>query len=660
MAGETVVVTDTNGGPIATVTTDADGRFATDAVRFPKATTLVARWSGGTGRPHAVTYQPVTVPPTDTQLSISAPAQVGPTDSVPLSVHLRSAAGDDVDGMTVDLYRRCDGTGSWETVASVITGSDGTATHSDPAAPCLEVEYLARHEFTQITHTSAVVTSVTVTWRSSALELTTPDDVMAGDTVTVRARLLIDGQPAAGRTVTLRAGDDEARNLVTDDDGLVAAEVTFPQGGYQRVRWDFGGDDRVLPTWADTYVSVPRRGTTLSAEPAATSSTVTEPFTISGTLTDERGQPVPDAELWLSHGYGYTVTAHTGSDGTYTAQVQPARWDPAYPVHISYQGDEAREATGAETVVDVVPLPSSLQLAADAPRVAAGDEVTLSGTLTTALGEDLTGQVVRPARVDPDGTITALPGAHLDADGDFSFTDTPPSEGDTRYVVTRDRDDWYRTVQAETSVAVVTRTPVQLTLKTDRNRYGAGDTATLTLDADVPTDGEVLLTAEDADGTARTVYRGSLPADGLTRQVLVSHTTTFVAELSQTVDHEAAAVRAAREVRLGTTTTVPNAWGAQGGSWLVSPWAEPRILTAVTPRRADVCLRYQVQRRVEGVWRTRETSGCRSTDEQGKATYRMSSKPLGSRWRVRPNFTGDQLNAATTGAWVEFRVRRPS
>jgi len=311
-------------------------------------------------------------------------------------------------------------------------------------------------------------------------------------------------------------------------------------------------------------------------------------------------------------------------------------------------------------VVDVQPLESSLSLTAEPTRVAAGDGVTLSGTLTTALGEDLTGQVVRPARVDPDGTVTALPGEHLDADGDFSFTDTPPSAGDVRYVVTRDRDDWYRTVQAETSIAVVTRAPVQLRLETDRNRYVAGDTATLTLDADVPTEGELLLTAEDADGTARTVYRGPLPADGLTTKVLVTHTTTFIAGVSQTVDHEAASARLTREVRLGVTTTVPNAWGSTAGSLLVSPRAEPRILTKVAPDRADLCLRYQVQRRVDGRWRTTAKSTCRWTDERGKATYEMSRKPLGSRWRARPIFAGDELNSVTSGTWVALQIRRPS
>ncbi|MGH3334954.1 MAG: hypothetical protein ACRDOZ_03970, partial [Nocardioides sp.] len=485
----------------------------------------------------------------------------------------------------------------------------------------------------------------------------TPDDVKAGDTATVRARLLIDGQPAADRNVTLLAGDAGPRALVTDNDGVVAAEVTFAEGGYQRVKWDFAGDDLVLPTWADTYVLVPRRGTTLSADPAPTSSPVTEPFMVSGTLTDERGEPVPDAELWLQHA-GSEVLTHTGSDGTYTAQVQPGRWDPAYPVRLIFEGDAAREATGAETFVDVQPLESSLTLTVDAPRVAAGDEVTLSGTLTTARDEDLTGQVVRLTRVDPDGAVTELPGAELDADGDFSFTDTPHSQGDVRYVVTRFRDDWYRPVQAETSVEVVTRAPVQLTMETDRNRYDAGDTATVTVDGS--TGLEILLTEERSDGTAYTVYRGSLPPGGITEDVVVRHNTTFVAEVFETVDHEAASVRVTREVRLGTTTRVPNAWSGGGGSWLVSPRVEPHILTVVAPRREGLCLRYRVQRRVDGVWRTRETSRCRSTDDKGRASYRMSSKPVGSHWRVRPIFADDKLNAATSGAWVELRIRRPS
>lgn len=656
MAGETITLSNYDGTPLATATTDAEGRFSTEA-RFSGNSALVARWSGDTTHPSAVTYDEVWVPPTDTLLTLSAPQEVSPSDSVPISVHLKSAAGSDVDGMTVDLYRRCDGVGGWATVASVVTDSDGTATYSDSAAPCLEVEYLARHESTQQTHTSAVVTSVMVTWQSSALELTTPDDVRVGDTSTVRARLLIDGQPAADRPVTLRAGDAAPQSLVTDSDGQVAAEIPFTASGSCRVRWEFAGDDRVLPTWADTDVWVGRRQTTLSAEPSATSLTVTDSLTISGTLTDERGDPVPNAEVRLRHG-GPEVLTHTASDGSYTVQVQTGSWSPEYGITVEYDGDRAHEATRELTIIEVQPLASSLSLTAKAARAAPGDEVTLSGTLTTERHEDLSGEILNVKRVDPGGTVTQLPATRLDAGGNFSFTDTPQNPGTVRYVVSHYGDNWYRTLEAETTVEVVPRIPAQLSLETDRNRYSAGDTATLSVAASAGD--EILLTAEQSDGTVSTVYRGPMPANGLTRRVVVRYTTTFVAKVFKTVEHEAGTVRMTRQVNLGTTTTVPSSWGRMDGSWLVSPTVQPRIVTAVTPRRADVCLRYTVQRRIEGAWRTRATSGCRSTDDRGRATYKMSSKPPGSRWRVRPVFAGDKLNAATSGDWVELQIRRPS
>jgi hypothetical protein len=654
LAGEPVTLTRPGHDPVALVT-DEQGRWSTTLV-LPEPTTLVARWPGNEQLPPAVTQTPVQPPPADTLLTLGVPHEVGPSDPLPVSVHLGTGRGADVPGYDVLLHRRCRDDYGWTLLATLTTDADGRATYTDEPPACLEVEYLALHERTGMTLPSSTQESTTVSWGSSAIEVTTPTDVVNGDTVTTRARLLVRGSPAAGRTLTLTSAQGGSWERVTDAEGRASVDVQVPFT--TMLTWRFAGEPSVLPASADHLVHARRLDTVLTVSTTTPSVRVGESVPVSGRLLDEDGQPVVGAEIRLSGDSG-TVIGVTDESGSIQTEVVPERWDPDYPVQLSFAGDDRHATSAGNIVVDVRPLTSSLTLSADRSEVSADDAVGLSGTVTTELADDVDDRQLRVWRTDPDGSVTVLPWVDVEPDGTFAFTDHPPLPGTVTYTVTRLADVRYGRADAERSVAVVEQQPVNLALTTDAQRYVAGDRATVTVAADRDTTGTLTVVADPAAGPEVVLHQGPVTGAGVTVEVELLTNTTLFATLTETLDRTGASAEVDRPVQLQTSSTLEGGWGRRQGTWLVAPRTRPRIVTDIVPARQGVCLVHEVQQqRRNGSWTSPTTVGCRDTDSDGTAAYRSGRRPVGTTWRVRAVARDDGVNALTRGEFVTFRIRR--
>lgn len=655
LSGEPVILTRPGQDPI-TVVTDAAGHFSTDLV-FASGTTVVARWAGGAGLPPAITSAYFGPLPADTLLTVDTPARVAPSETIPVTVHLRTARGADLAGYEVLVSKRCrDGYG-WTALEPVMTGADGRATLEDSPLECLEVEYAARHEATPTTRASSAEDTTSVSWTPSALELTVPEALVPGDTATVSVRLLVDGEPAASRVLTLTTSEGGVWERVTDAQGRATVNVTFPWT--TRLTWQYEGATAVLPASANATVLVKKLDTALAVTTPTVSVPVTQTFTASGRLLDEDGTPVVGAEVRL--GVDGPVVGTTEPDGTVDLTVTPTSWDPHHAVRLSYAGDERHSGSSGVVLVDVRPLTSSVSLDAGAGPVSVDHPVVISGDVSTEIAADADDVQLRVWRTEPDGNITELPWLDVAGDGTFSFTDHPPRAGTVAYTVTRLRNERYVTSEAETSVEVVEQVPVHLSLSTDSLIYTAGDRATVSVSTDLDTTGTLKLVAHPAEGPEVVLHDGPITTAGVTVKLRLLTNTTVSASLSEALDRTGDTVSAERKVRLGTVSTLKGGWGRKRGVWLVSPSIRPRILTEITPARADVCLVYELQQqRRNGSWTHPELSGCRTTDSGGVARHRLGRQPLGTTWRARPVARRDAFNTITRGDYVVFRIRRQS
>ncbi|GAA1476606.1 hypothetical protein GCM10009623_10520 [Nocardioides aestuarii] len=655
LAGEPVSLTGRGVVPVETVTDD-QGRFST-SVYFPEPTTLVARWPGNAQTPPAVSQSTVQPPPADTLLTLGVPRQVDPSDPLPVSVHLRTGRGADVPGYDVTLHRRCHDDYAWTPLTTVTTGPDGRVTFDDEPPACLEVEYLALHERTGMTLPSSTEESTTVTWGSSSLEVTVPTDVVVGDTATTRARLLVRGLPAAGRTLTLTSTEGGSWERVTDAEGRASVDVPVPFT--TNLTWRFAGEASVLPATSDHLVHARKLDTVLSVSATPTSIRVTEPISMTGQVLDENGDAVVGAEIRLGRATG-TVIGVTDQTGSVRTEVAPARWDPDHLVQLTFPGDDRHETSAGSQVVDVRPLTSSLTVVADRDEVSADHPVRLSGTVSAELADDVDDRQLRVWRTEPDGNVTGLPWVDVEPDGSFGFTDRPPQAGRVTYTVTRLADARYAMTEAQTSVDVVEQLPVALTLSTDQQKYVAGDLATVTVRTDRDTDGTLTLVADPAEGPETVLHEGPITGAGVSVDVELLTTSTLSATLSETLDRTGATARVERQVRLRMSSRLKGSWARRDGAWLVSPRTRPRVVTDIVPPREGVCVVHeQQQRRRNGSWTSPRIIGCRDTDSDGTATYRSGRRPVGTTWRVRAVTRNDGINALTRGAFLTFKIRRP-
>ena len=113
------------------------------------------------------------------------------------------------------------------------------------------------------------------------------------------------------------------------------------------------------------------------------------------------------------------------------------------------------------------------------------------------------------------------------------------------------------------------------------------------------------------------------------------------------------------QVRPAIGTKARSRHGTSGRYALFARGLEPLFRSALAPKIwQNRCMRHEVQRLRDGVWRTVVISGCRSLNSEAQVGWRwMGSHPVGPSFRVRATFAGDQYNAKGPGAWAYFRFR---
>jgi hypothetical protein len=81
-------------------------------------------------------------------------------------------------------------------------------------------------------------------------------------------------------------------------------------------------------------------------------------------------------------------------------------------------------------------------------------------------------------------------------------------------------------------------------------------------------------------------------------------------------------------------------------------------LVTVTPSKPGECVRFEVQKSVNGVWHSNTISGCVALNKWSQ-TMRTSKLTSTGWYRFRPDFTAsakDTTNVSTDGGWLYYVI----
>jgi hypothetical protein len=369
---------------------------------------------------------------------------------------------------------------------------------------------------------------------------------------------------------------------------------------------------------------------------------VDETFTLSGVLT---GPEVP-TELTIEHPDGTVGTIMTGEDGAYTVDVSSAvggtrRWK------MSYAGDDVWAPVTIHRWVTVAKRPTTLTV--DAPTTGVPfRQVPITGRIVGTDGPTQLTLVLR------DGWRTTFT---TDEDGTFERELSLDYVGLNRFTFIYEGDDRHVATQAEVDIYGQAAEPT-LTLRTDRTSYTAGDTARIFIDVANSVSRRVVLRAHTANGHDIVLVDGPLGASGLT----VLHRMLETSRLSLSSPsydwHLPVSTSLPRGVRLRLRTEAKNPVRRSGAYAIYRAGTEPVFRTVSLPARPSACIRHEVQRKRDGVWRNVFTSTCTRQSTSGVARWRLTrSLPVGVPHRVRAVFGGDRMNLASQGSWAFVRFR---
>jgi hypothetical protein len=292
----------------------------------------------------------------------------------------------------------------------------------------------------------------------------------------------------------------------------------------------------------------------------------------------------------------------------------------------------------------------------------AGGQASLQGVVARQ-DDNVSGVTVYVFQDDHDGQgWHGIGSAGTDATGHFTLDRLLVHAGDVSFYARVDGSPG-DTPQAGRYTGATSQ-PIQITvhpqnttlyLTPDHTTYVAGQTATIQTGAVgmQPADPwrELTLTAKPFGGLATVLYDdGVLTASGVTVQQVMSTNETLHATVPADAAHTAGDALLDIHVREALTSSSDRA---------VYPTTQaPRLSATNGSHRAGECLRFVVQKRTSGGWRTVTISACRATDAGGRAGWlSTATRTAGGHFRFRAAFAGDDLDLAAHSAWVAFRFR---
>ncbi|MFF3514910.1 Ig-like domain repeat protein [Streptomyces sp. NPDC002573] len=347
-------------------------------------------------------------------------------------------------------------------------------------------------------------------------------------------------------------------------------------------------------------------------------------------------------------------TYDTGSNGAKT----PLAWSP--------DSTELFALVGTNNGWVVTPLgnPALEQptLTVHAPSTATGGkQLTVSGTLSTSTqlpaGTGLT--VVRTDAESPKGTV--LPAVTVQADGSYSFTDTPHAGGTATYKVSYAGDGTHAAATATAQVKVSFATP-SVTLSNNGKVYDYNKAVTFTAHLGSTYKNrtvEIWANPYGADKPNKLVKSGTVDSGGnLSVTINMVRDTDVTAVFKGDTRTAAKTVKSTAYAHVADSLAVSRQYKTAKIGTTLYYWfhknVEPQFTTTMTyyPGRKQ---RLELQVYVNGKWES-GGSGYFSLGTNGKSVVHIPAPGRsGVKARVRSSYidgtSGDTVNTTTYGSW---------
>ncbi|WP_262064192.1 choice-of-anchor D domain-containing protein [Streptomyces sp. STR69] len=282
---------------------------------------------------------------------------------------------------------------------------------------------------------------------------------------------------------------------------------------------------------------------------SAGSSTIDYPSVVPLTTSLRQGTHQIDVQVATGHVYVWV-------DGTQVVDATPTLTSNALLAFSGANADSSDVQTVSSPVIsEGPPAPTSLHLTAPSTGVP-GRSLTVTGTLTSTAALPA-GQV---AHITRNGT--ALPDVTTQADGSFTFTDTPPAEGTYTYAASYTGDSNHATATT-TSLVQVSKltTSVSLTAPATSTRAKQLTVSGALSGAPFATGGVVKLTRTDLANTSGTALADAkVAADGsftFSDTPQIGGANTYKVTYGGDVSHKAGSTSATVQVsRTATSLTI--------------------------------------------------------------------------------------------------------
>ena len=313
---------------------------------------------------------------------------------------------------------------------------------------------------------------------------------------------------------------------------------------------------------------------------------------------------------------------------------------------------------------------SQLALTGSSP-VPIDTQTILNGQLSFSEGASSAGATVHLTGTDPLGSETPLPDATVAADGTFQIDAIPTLRGTYTYTATFDGNAG-RGGSTDTFQQDVTGHPGRVTVAVSKRLvpYGSRVTVTAHLVAGEP-HGTVSIWKTPAGGTKRLLISGPVDDNGdLATTLALKRNTGFTATFAgDDLTEPDTSPKVSVGVRALVTGSMQGGYATSSGYRLYhftsscprSGRGCPRYATTVRPNHAGDCVRFTLQVRVRGAWRTALHTRCTRLNRRSKKTLTLiygNQNIIGIPIRVRAEFNGDATNQAAVARWSKFKVTR--
>ncbi|MEU4217605.1 hypothetical protein [Actinoplanes sp. NPDC026623] len=481
---------------------------------------------------------------------------------------------------------------------------------------------------------------------------------------------LIAASPADPNRLALTYAGTRTTLFLYDISGDTAALVTKTQTGtmFAHSALEYTADGRmiyvsgiggVFYTWADDLDTSQAR--TIAMNQAVDVEAASNGWIAAGL------PPATDATDLRLFQAGETVPAREFDIPTATGAPALAdlAWEPGGGRLFAVTSDQ----DGAQNlwVIDaptVAPAPSTPARTATAIKLTApatagrGSGINVQGTLGGGLPMGTPVKAVRTDAESPAGV--EVRSSDTNAQGEFSFIDSPAAGGTITYTVSYAGDATHKPSSAKVSIEVA-RTATALTLNRNGsiNAYGATVAMTAHLGATYQ-NRTVELWADPygADRARSLIKKGTVDGSGnLSVNYKLTRNTTFSAVFAGDTRYAARTIGSAVKTKVAVSTTVAKHYRLTKSYYYVRKATNPTFTTTMTayPGRSQ---RLTFERYSGGKWVAWKTSTLKLSSA-GKYTFTLTgTHATGVKYRVRAAYltgtSGDSANYSTYGSWKYF------